>query len=377
MITCHVCGREVPGGEFCGACGAHLPSETKVAARRWHAYAADPSEHVLQFNVISTLLPHLPHRRSAPFRIALLLTAVLLVALGLLRLTGAAVATAALAVPCLYLLYLYEVEVYEDEPVWVLGWTLLLGSVLGIGWAFLSGPLVTQTLILNVSQGPDLGAVILAGVIVPLVAQLLMLGGALAIYVTRPRFKEALDGFTFGAAGALAFTFWTTVINLFPELRDGLISQTPPLANALEIVQRGLLIPLLNASTTGLIAASLWAHRKPVPRAAHWSSWRKTSVVIAAALQVGLGLLSILVQNPGFTFAIYLLSVAGLLLWVRIALHYMLLAEAVSVEIGPDLPCSHCHHVVPRMAFCPHCGIATRATPKRSSEGLARTVEAN
>lgn len=377
MIICHVCGREVPAGEFCGACGAHLPSEAKVAARRWHAYAANPSEHVLQFNVISTLLPHLPHRRTAPFRIALLVTAALLVALGLLRLTGAAVATAALAVPCLYLLYLYEVEVYEDEPVWVIGWTLLVGSVLGIAWAFLSGPLVTQTLILNVSQGPHLGAVVLAGVIVPLVAQVLMLGGALVIYLTRPRFKEALDGFTFGAAGALAFTFWTTVINLFPELRDGLFSQTPALPNALEIVQRGLLIPLLNASTTGLIAAALWVHRKPVQRAAHWISWRRTSVVMAAALQVGLGLLSILVDNSGITFAIYLLAVIGVLLWVRIALHFMLLAEAGTVEIGPDLPCSHCHHVVPRMAFCPHCGIATRATPKRSREGVRLTVEAN
>lgn len=377
MITCHVCDREVPAGEFCGACGAHLPSETKAAARRWHAYAADPSEHVLQFNVISTLLPHLPHRRTAPFRIALLVTAALLVALGLLRLTGAAVATAALAVPCLYLLYLYEVDVYEDEPVWVIGWTLLVGSVLGIVWAFLSGPFVTQTLILNVGQGPHLGPVVLAGVLVPLVAQLLMLGGAVVIYLTRPRFKEALDGFTFGAAGALAFTFWTTVINLFPELRDGLISQTPPLPNALEIVQRGLLVPFLNASTTGLIAAALWVHRKPLLRAAHWTSWRRTSVVMAAALQVGLGLLSILVDNTGVTFAIYLLAVIGLLLWVRIALHFMLLAEAGSVEIGPDLPCSHCHHVVPRMAFCPHCGIATRATPKRSAEGIARAVEAN
>jgi hypothetical protein len=42
----------------------------------------------------------------------------------------------------------------------------------------------------------------------------------------------------------------------------------------------------------------------------------------------------------------------------------MLLAEAAEVPVGPPLTCAHCHRVVPRMAFCPHCGIAVGATPK-------------
>ena len=93
--------------------------------------------------MISTLLPHLPHRRTAPFRVVLGASLVLLAALGLLRLTGPAIAVAVLAVPLLYLIYLYEVEVYEDEPVLLIGATFAVGLVLGIPWALITGPQVT------------------------------------------------------------------------------------------------------------------------------------------------------------------------------------------------------------------------------------------
>ena len=59
---------------------------------------------------------------------------------------------------------------------------------------------------------------------------------------------------------------------------------------------------------------------------------------------------------------------------VRVAIHHMLLAEAVDVPEGPILPCTHCRRLVPRMAFCPHCGIATRATPKVGAGRDARGV---
>jgi hypothetical protein len=65
---------------------------------------------------------------------------------------------------------------------------------------------------------------------------------------------------------------------------------------------------------------------------------------------------------------------AVLMLLARIVIHHMLLVEAVTPEIGPYMPCSHCHHIVPRMAFCPVCGVATRATPKTGSGRTARAV---
>jgi hypothetical protein len=55
------------------------------------------------------------------------------------------------------------------------------------------------------------------------------------------------------------------------------------------------------------------------------------------------------------------------LLLLRIGLHLALLHEAHD-EIRSDEPvlCPHCHHVVPDMAFCPACGVATRAASQSS-----------
>ena len=43
------------------------------------------------------------------------------------------------ALPVLYLLYLYEVEVYEDEPWLVVGATMFVGALLGVGFANVMG----------------------------------------------------------------------------------------------------------------------------------------------------------------------------------------------------------------------------------------------
>src|SRR5258708_21574052 len=64
LVTCPHCGHLVPAGDFCGHCGAHL---TSASANRTHAFAAMPNEHVARIAIISTLLPHLPHRRGPPF----------------------------------------------------------------------------------------------------------------------------------------------------------------------------------------------------------------------------------------------------------------------------------------------------------------------
>src|SRR5919204_6777419 len=84
LITCPDCGSTVPEGEYCGACGTHLVTATGAGPRRYHAFAANPAEHMVLLSVISTLFPHLPHRRTVPFRIALLVAGVLLFVLALL-----------------------------------------------------------------------------------------------------------------------------------------------------------------------------------------------------------------------------------------------------------------------------------------------------
>ena len=373
-VTCPVCGQTVPAGEFCGACGAHWASTSARTAGRHHFFAADPAEPMLHLSVVSTLFPHLPHRHRLPFQLALIVTAALLLVLGLLRLTGPSIAVAALAVPLLYLVYLYEVEVYQDEPIPVIGATVVLGVLLGIPWALLTGPLVTRTLLQTVTAGHPSGRDFLVGVLPPLGAQLVMLIGPLLIYAVR-RFDEALDGFAFGAAAALGFTFSTTLINLLPELHAGLISTMPLMTDVLNVVLRGLLVPFVNASLSGLLAGVLWLRRgrtRALP--AHgWTISLGTAVVVVAVLRVGLGLVNVFVLSMAVAVIAYLAATIVLLLWVRVVIHHMLLAEAVEVTIGPEAPCSHCHHIVPRMAFCPHCGVATRATPKTGIGRTART----
>lgn len=371
MTTCHVCERSVPEGDFCGACGTLLVPDDPHSANRPHAFAANPAEHILHLTIVSTLFPHLPHRRTAPFRIGILAVAILLGILGYARLTGPSVAAAALAVPLLYLLYLYEVEVYEDEPVYVIGATFVVGIVLGGIFAYFTGKIVTQTLLLNVSQGASPGKILLSAVVFPLLALVIALVGPMIIYTTR-HYDEALDGFTFAASSAMGFTLATTVVNLWPQLQDGLQSSSPAVDNMLVILERGFLNPFIYASVAGLIAGALWLRRGAVRvlPANGWTTKVWTNVAVSVIAMVGLGFVNAYILQTPLAVGIYAVVAVILLLWVRIAIHHMLLAEAVEVEIGPDLPCFHCHHIVPRMAFCPHCGIATRATPKT---GVGRT----
>jgi RsiW-degrading membrane proteinase PrsW (M82 family) len=350
---------------------------TGGGTRRHYAFAANPTEHVLLLSVISTLFPHLPHRHTTPFRIALLVVAALLMVLGLVRLTGPAIVAAALAVPLLYLTYLYEVEVYESEPSLIIGLTFVLGLLLGIPWALLTAPLVLQILERNsILEGVDLAASLVPGILFTLVAQLLMLVGPLIIYLRR-RYDEALDGFTFGVASALGFTLVTTFIDLLPELQLGLVSDMPVVTSVLDVLQRGLLIPFLNASTTGLLAGALWLRRgrTRAPAAHGWSTSLVNAILIAALARLVLGMVAIVAGNAiAYEVIAYVVVTMILLLMVRVSLHHMLLAEAVDVPIGAPLPCTHCHRIVPRMAFCPHCGVATRATPKTGAGRSGRAI---
>ncbi|MBV9278550.1 MAG: hypothetical protein JOZ41_00570 [Chloroflexi bacterium] len=293
-------------------------------------FAANPSEHVLQPAITSTLFPHLPQERSAPFRLALLAVTAALIVLGYLRLTGPFVAVAAAGIPALYGIYLYEVQVYEKEPAYAIGLTAGAGMALGAIWALLSGHLVTETLILHaMPQGVPIGRVLLVGVLFPLVAQLLMLLGPVLLAATRSP-GRLLDGFAFGAASALGFVFAATLVFLTPELRAGPLAVGSGTLIALRSVLHGLLVPLVDVGTTGLPSAALWLRGR---RTRSWgrygwvtSLW--TGLAVAAVAQIGLGLVTVLVMNATVAMLIYLAGAVALLFWVRIALHGMILAEA-------------------------------------------------
>jgi len=363
LMSCPHCESTVPAGEFCGHCGAHL--RTADVDRR-HAFAAMPSEPVLHFNLISTLFPHLPHRGGGPFRWALIAGGLFVVILAALHLFAPATAAAAFLLPVLYLLYLYEVEVYADEPWLLVGATMLAGAVLGYAFTELAGGAASR---INLAGDSGTGFALRA-VASPLVGQALMLAGPLFLFVFRSRYREPLDGLTFGAASALGFSLASELAALWPVITGPLVGNGDPVDWALRLLRLGLLVSLVNASTTALITASVWLHRydrRRSERAREVSPL--ATVVVAFGTQLVLGALTFAIPDLIVQVLVWALATIALMLYVRQVIHQALLSEGVAHEIGPDSQCPECHHIVPTMLFCPHCGAARAAAPRSTRSG--------
>jgi len=143
---CRVCRTDVPAGEYCGLCGAHLAPRRGEGPDwlRMLTYGAAPGEHLLQLSLASSLFPNLPPRSRAVFRIGLAVVLAALVAFALLRLPAALVTVAALGLLFLFLLYLRESEAFADIPARTWALTGVLGIGLGVGWVLLTGAMAYQ-----------------------------------------------------------------------------------------------------------------------------------------------------------------------------------------------------------------------------------------
>lgn len=365
LVECPRCGLSVPAGEFCGHCGAPL---TEGSARRTHAFAAVPSEPVAHLSIITTLFPHLPHRQGAPFRVALVAGLVLVGVLAVLHLFAVAAVAAVLVLPALYLIYLYEVEIYENEPWIVIGATLITGAILGVGFARLSG----DALAALVLTGDQDNAFVVAGIAIPITAQALMLAGPLLLYLFRERFAEPLDGLTFGAASALGFSLASSLTIYWPALAGPLVASGSPLDWALRLARTGLLVALVNATTTGVVCAAIWLHRYDRRRAGRpLEASILVTLVVAFGSQVAIGIFGFEAHDLLLEIAVLAIAGAALLLYLRRVIHDALLVEGPEHEIGPDAPCPECHRVVPTMAFCPACGAARSASSKHTRRAAA------
>ncbi len=358
MVECHHCGRLVPAGAYCGNCGAHLP-EPEAGRSRLHAYAAAPHEHVLQPSIVSTLFPHLPSRNAHGFRVALGLGAAVV---GVLAATGQiapATIAAGLLLPVIYLLYLYDVEVYEREPVVVMLLTFGLGAILGGAYAA----------VLNHILRPGLSgtqqSVWVIGALLPIVAQVMMALPPLLL-LGRRNMDDTLDGLTFGVSTALGFTMASLVVGQWSILTAPLVRGVPT-DDVLRLLQAGVLASLVNASTTGLIMAGIWAHRRRRTLGTKAARWRGFggSLFVAFAVQVVLGVAGYFIRNLLGLVLLWAIAAGLLLVWLRVVIHEALLDEGRDQPIAPPSPCPECHRLVPTMAFCPVCGAARAASPKR------------
>jgi RsiW-degrading membrane proteinase PrsW (M82 family) len=313
---------------------------------------------VSQPGVVTTLFPHLPGHRVHEFRWGLIGGVVVVVGLIVTGLVVAAILTATVLVPVLYLVYLYEAQVYRDEPVRVIGLTMVAGAA--IGWVVMAaaGHLISSAPPLNIPERT--GVLLAATVLLPLIQEALK---PIPVFVLKQvaSFPETIDGLAFGVAAGLGFAGAQTVVNF-----SRIIAYEPIRVHSANwvfpVVGVAVLTPLLQASCTGALVASLW---RP--------GWRSASrlyvfgVPVAVAGHVAFSLVSQLLADHGVNQAGVLVwqgvIVAAVLVYIRFLVHRALLDEATDLGFQPVV-CPHCRRHTEAAAFCPHCGSAISAGPR-------------
>jgi hypothetical protein len=372
QTECRICKTDVPAGEYCGLCGCHLTPRRGEGPDwlRIRDFGAAPGEHLLQPSLASSLFPHLPPRSRMVFRIGLAVVLVALVVFALLRLPAASVTVAALGFPFLFLLYLRESDGFADIPVRTWALTAVIGIVLAVGWVLLTGALVARSYGIALGAGIVGARLLQMGIGIPLGGVILMLMPAVIMRLLKPPTREALDGFMIGALGALSFTAAATLTRLAPQFGTGVVSKRPMDSLIVEAGIRGVAVPLTAAAAGGLIGAALWFKRPPSKEKQRPGVVRLLLVSFAVAVlavYLGLGLIDVAHFPQVLMLVLYLAVALVALFLLRVGLHLALLHEAHD-EIQSDEPllCPHCGHVVPDMAFCPACGVATRASSRSS-----------
>jgi RsiW-degrading membrane proteinase PrsW (M82 family) len=343
---------------FCTFCGAHQGTIGDLASRksRTSHYAAHPGEHVAHPSFFTTLFPHLGHGKLHDFRIAFVFGAIVVGILVVAGFVTAAIIASAFLVPALYVLYIYEAQVYRDAPASVVGLTFGGGIVLGL--------LVTLVVRALTSGLPAARAVTLGGVeinysslaalaiLVPLVQEAVKVLPALALK-NRLAFAETADGLVFGVASGLGFALAETLVNFGPVLTST-DARTDPSGWIFTMVSLAVLLPIMQGSTTGVIAVSIWRMGKggllvlAGPLAA---------LLAHAALVGGTQLIQAWGQSQLVWLAWQTLIVGALLIYIRYLLHHALLDEASHLGMV-ETRCPNCHRHVYAAGFCPSCGKA-------------------
>lgn len=362
MRKCPTCGLPTPEGNFCVRCGAPLDQELAQSRQR-REFAAAPGERRYVPWLVSTLFPQLPRHSERHFHLALAVGGALVIVLGALRLFPVGLISAALLMPLLTVLYFYDVDVYEGEPVAAALGTVAWGAAAGVGLGFLARA-VAPTGAALIDKGST-SHVVLGGIVLPAVGMLAILVGPLVL-LARRGFNDVLDGASFGAATAAAFSAAQAIVVGAGVLAGGL---RPPGA-AVPWVERlvGLAIatPVLWMSALGAATAAIWLrYRAPVrDRGVLGITGLPLVAIPLAALLVIAGAIGETFMAAGTWLGwLVVLDLVALVL-LRRALHVGLLEEAAEGEIRPEIRCVNCLSMTPMHTFCSNCGIALKALPK-------------
>lgn len=371
-VACAHCGQHVPAGEFCCRCGTPLAvdeTHPRRLGRRSHHYAAAPNEPAWAVRLTSTLFPQLPTHDMGAFRVALVSGLGLIVALGLVGVFSVALLAAALLVPLLLLLYFYDVDVYEDEPLLVVGRTVVCGALGGVVVGLVANHLTLAPQQPGWSQLGS-GSVLIRVVALPVATVLLALVGPLAL-LRHPRFNDVMDGVVFGAASAVALQSALLLVTAWPVTGMGFRPDQDSTAWTLRLVELGIFVPLIVAGGVGWASAALWArYRAPIRdrRALAPLGLPVPGVIVAAVAAVAAAVVSQVFSPLGRFLALAVLAALGLLL-IRRAIHVGLLEEANEDQPGSEVQCANCGRPTALHRFCTACGVAMRALPKRPRGG--------
>lgn len=197
-----------------------------------------------------------------------------------------------------------------------------------------------------------------------------MLVPAVVVRLLRPRHLESLDGFLIGSLSAVAFTAAGTLVRLAPQLAHDLVARHQPIGSLLaEASIQGLAVPLTAAAAGGVVGAALWYTWQGGPRQEQWRRLVAAvvpAVVVVVVVYTAVGLIDIARLPDAILVPVHLLIAAGAVLALRIGIHLALLKETREGMCNAGVVCAECHQVVPDTAFCPHCGVSTRASSRTS-----------
>ena len=125
----------------------------------------------------------------------------------------------------------------------------------------------------------------------------------------------------------------------------------------------------LHGSTAGAITATLW--RSTRTGSGRWVSLFGIPIVLVAVIAFYAG--GQILGNHGVDQLIVLLYQGALILlvilYIRHLVHHSLMEEGQDLALRP-IVCPHCHHHVIAAGFCPSCGIALGASPRRDTDAV-------
>ncbi|HET7482858.1 MAG TPA: zinc ribbon domain-containing protein [Actinomycetota bacterium] len=360
-MTCPNCGNEVPEGTYCVVCGIRFSEGGGAGAKR--GYSAAPNQSVLRPAPLTTLFPQLPPAEMTNFYAALAVGTIVMVVLALFGLFPLAIVAAAVLVPLITVVYVYDIDVYEDEPIRVIGLTMLAGAIAGAIVGVLGRVWVPSGTISLIDQGSSAG--LIRSIVLPTIALLLALVGP-ALLLRYERFNDVLDGVTFGVAAAVCCAGAQLLVQAGPLFSAGLRPGGDVLDWIVRLLSAGIATPLLFAGAIGAAGGVLWLRYRAPVRDRHILGPLGNPIVavVLAAVVLVLGAAALEYLNQWLSLVAMIVLDVIALITLRAIIHLGLMQEAAERAIGPDVTCPNCGQQTPHHTFCSNCGYSFAALPK-------------